>query len=180
MLTGDSLDAWRDIASRDPERVARGNRFHLEREQFDIIGDAYDRMRAHAPTGGAVTWAMTFAGSPSIPGARSYPDFHPATIERGTPGPGRIPVVGWDNPLQVTVEITTPFPGGNVADRYQRWDLIQYDTLPAFRELLEHDPDLVRRLLEQPVSQRIEEFRLAERWPHLMAQLADWDLEVRQ
>lgn len=74
----------------------------------------------------------------------------------------------------------TPFPEGNISHRDQRWALIEQDTLPAYRRLLEQEPDDVQRLLEQPVGQRIEQFRLSERWPHLMAQLADWDVEVRQ
>ena len=180
LLSPSSLDAWRDIASGDPDRVSRGNELHLRREQFDIISDAYDRMRDRFPTGPAVTWAMTFAGSPSIPGARSYPDVFPATMEQGSPGPRRIPFAGWDNPLQVTVEVATPFPDGNISVRDQRWALIEQDTLPAFRELIDHDPELVRALLEQSVGERIEEFRLTSRWPELMAQLGDWDVEVRQ
>lgn len=52
--------------------------------------------------------------------------------------------------------------------------------MPAFRDLLERDPARARALLEQPVGERIEEYRLANRWPELVAQLADWDVEVRQ
>ena len=35
-------------------------------------------------------------------------------------------------------------------------------------------------LLEQPVAERIEQYRLANRWRELAAQLAYWNLEVRQ
>jgi hypothetical protein len=180
LLNPTSLAAWRDIASGEPDRVARGNAVHLEREQREIIAKKYDDMRGRFPTGPAVTWAMTFAGSPSIPGARSYPDVFPATITQGSPGLRRVPLVGWDNPLQVTVEIETPFPAGNISVYEQRWDLIEQDTLPAFRDLLERDPARVQELLEQPVGERIEDYRLATRWPDLVAQLADWDVEVRQ
>ncbi|MEX2289957.1 MAG: WXG100 family type VII secretion target [Mycobacteriales bacterium] len=180
LLRPESLTAWRDIAGGDPVRVSRGNAVHLRREQYEIIGETYDQMRNRFPTGPVVTWAMTFAGSPSIPDARSYPDVFPATLAQGTPGPRRIPLVGWDNPLQVTVEVETPFPAGNISVRDERWELIVQDTLPAFRELIENDPVRARALLEQPVGQRIEQFRLSERWPELVAQLADWDVEVRQ
>ena len=137
-------------------------------------------MRERFPSGPAVTWAMTFAGSPSIPGARSYPDVFPATIEQGTPGLRRVPFVGWDNPMQVTVEVTTPFPDGNISVRDERWDLIRHDTLPAFQALIADDPQQARALVEQPVSERIEQYRLSTRWPELAAQLGDWDIEVRQ
>ena len=175
-----SLQAWEDIASGDPRRVSEGNTHHLRREQYEIIAEPYDQMRARFPTGPAVTWAMTFAGSPSIPGARSYPDVFPATFEQGTPGLRRVPFVGWDNPLQVTARVITPFPDGNISVRDERWALIEQDTLPAYQALIEDDPQQARALLEQPVSERIEQYRLATRWPELAAQLADWDIEVRQ
>lgn len=180
LLSPESLRAWQDIASGVPSRVAAGNKYHLLREQSDIISRSYDEMRHRLPTGPAVTWAMTFAGAPSIPGARSYPDVFPAMVEQGTPGPRRVPFVGWDNPTQVTVAVSTPFPDGNISTFDHRWALIEQDTLPAFRTLLEQDPGRVRALLQTDVSRRIEEFRLAHRWPELVAQMGDWDVEVRQ
>lgn len=136
VLRPKSLAAWRDIATGEAARVTLGNRLHLEREQQQLIKDSSDDMRNRFPTGPAITWAMTFIGSPSTPGARSYPDVFPAVIEQ--------------------------------------------DTLPAFQDLLERDPAQAQTLLEQPVGERIEDYRLATRWPDLVAQLADWDVEVRQ
>ena len=180
LVSPTSLRAWQDIASGDPARVSEGNGYHLYREQYEIIGEPYDQMRERFPTGPVVTWAMTFAGSPSIPGARSYPDVFPITLEQGTPGLRRVPFLGWDNPLQVTARVTTPFPDGNISVRDERWALIEQDTLPAYQALIEDDPQQVRALLEQPVAERIEQYRLANRWPELAAQLVDWDVEVRQ
>ena len=180
LVSPTSLRAWQDIASGDPARVSEGNTYHLYREQYEIIGDPYDQMRAHFPTGPVVTAAMTFAGSPSIPGARSYPDVFPVTFEQGTPGLRRLPFVGWDNPLQVTARVTTPFPDGNISVRDERWALIEQDTLPAYQALIQDDPQQVRALLEQPVAERIEQYRLVNRWRELAAQLVDWDVEVRQ
>jgi hypothetical protein len=37
-------DAWRDIASGDPERIANGNKALLENEQFTIIQPLYDQI----------------------------------------------------------------------------------------------------------------------------------------
>jgi hypothetical protein len=39
-------DAWRDIASGDPEKIANGNKALLENEQFTIIQPLYDQIAA--------------------------------------------------------------------------------------------------------------------------------------
>lgn len=179
-LSIEQLDAWRAIASGDPQEVAWGNELHLRREQWEIIKDDYDTMRGRFPSGPAVTWAVTFVGAPSIEGARSYPDVFPETVTLDSPGPRRVPLVGWDNPLQVRAEVETPFPEGNISVDHQRWELISRDTLPAFQEQLEHHPDQVEDELRRPVDERIEEWRLAARWDEIVAQLGDWDVRVRQ
>lgn len=43
----DVLDAWRDVASGDPDRIAQGNAALLQREQGVIIRDQWDRVRAY-------------------------------------------------------------------------------------------------------------------------------------
>lgn len=166
------------MASGDPERVARGNAYHLYREQYDIIAESYDRMHGHFPTGPAVTWAMTFAGSPSVPGARSFPDVFPATVEQGTPGPRRVPVVGWDNPLQARWR-----PPSRKATSPTATSAGRSSSRTPCRPTggcSSRNPTTSSGCSSRPVGQRIEQLRLSERWPHLMAQLADWDVEVRQ
>ena len=103
-----------------------------------------------------------------------------AGLSAESPGPERIPFVGWGNPLQVRAEVETPFPDGNISVDHQRWALISRDTLPAYRELLEQDPEGVREILSTPVDERIEDWRLWERRDEIAAQLADWDVRVEQ
>lgn len=180
LLGPKEIAAWRDIASGDPARVAAGSTRHLHREQWQTIANEYDDMRARFPTGPAVTWAMTFVGAPSIEGARSYPDVFPATVAVESPGPQRIPFTSWDNPAQVRTEIETPFPDGNISVDHQRWELIRRDTLPAFQELVSEHPEQVAAELARPVGERIDQWRLSARWDDILAQMADWDVRVRQ
>lgn len=179
VLPGTTARAWRDIASGDPARVAAGNEALLLREQYEVIDDDYGRMRAHDPSGEAFTWALTLVGAPSIPGASGYPDVFPLVVAVETPGPERLGP--WDNPAQGTAHVTTPLPDGDVADFDDRWALIQEDTLPAYRTLLEDDPGAVRALLEQDVGDRVEAMRtLPHRLDDIAAQLADWDVRFEQ
>ena len=103
-----------------------------------------------------------------------------AGLSAESSGPERIPFVGWGNPLQVRAEVETPFKDGNISVDHQRWALISRDTLPAYRELLEQDPEGVREILSTPVDERIEDWRLWERRDEIAAQLADWDVRVEQ
>lgn len=193
-----TLRAWELIdqgrQSGDWAAIAAGNKGLLRREQFDIVADSYDEMRAHPGTGEAMTFMMTLVGGPSIPGAQSFPDVFPLRVEVATPGPDRVgtprsvfgievPHLNIDNPLQGTVTIQTPFPAGNIADRVQRWELIEQDTLPAFLELLRTDPERAAAIIQRPVSERIEEYhlysapRVLEDAEHL---LTHWDAEFEQ
>jgi hypothetical protein len=204
--------AWHHIdrgkRTGDVALLRQGNGALLNREQFDVIADSYDVMRAHAPSGEAMTWLMTLVGAPSIPGARSYGEVMPLTASMTTPGPRSVSVRGVlgtvspllttvpalplnvlvprqldvrvDNPLQATVTVTTPLPDGNVADRWQRWDLIQRDTLPAYTQLLDTDPIRARAIIAQPVGDRIQHYRIDETWDDLTRRLSDWRLDVDQ
>ena len=190
-----TAEAWRKIETGrltgDARLLREGNKQLLRREQFEIIGHDYDRMRNHSPTGGAVTWAITLLGTPSIPGARGYAEVFPKVVEIETLGPHsigtprsingwRIPGVSVDNPLQVSVEIETPFPDGNISDRHQRWALIEKDTLLRYLELVEGDPERLRRLIESPLADRIEEQRLHNPIDEIVDRLADWEVDVDQ
>ncbi len=198
LLKPDMVGAWGDIDSGrrtgDDAALDRGNTALLRREQFDVIGDSYDEMRRHPVTGEAMTFMMTLVGGPSIPGAQSYPDTFPLVVSQRVPGPERlgtpesvfgfdVPSVSVDNPAQGTVHVQTPLPDGNIADRHQRWDLIEQDTLPAFQRLLREDPEAARALIGSSVADRIEEQhmyavpRVLEDVEHV---LTDWDVEFEQ
>ena len=91
--------------------------------------------------------------------------------------------VSADNPVQGTVHVETPLPDGNIADRNQRWNLIEQDTLPAYLRLLREDPEGARALIASPIAPRIEEQhlyavpRVLEDVEHV---LTDWDVEFEQ
>jgi hypothetical protein len=85
-----TLEAWRQIDSgrRDAAAaaVADGNRTLLFREQHDIIDRFYVRMSGYRPPlGPAFTYLLTLAGTPSIPGARSYPERYPLRVDARLP-----------------------------------------------------------------------------------------------
>jgi uncharacterized protein YukE len=182
-----TYDAWVDVASGDPERVAEGNTEMLRREQQEIIADDYDNMRNHPVTGEAMTYLMTVVGEASIPGAGTFADYDPLSVTVETPGPQGVDIpftgVSIDNPLQGSVTVTTPLPDGNIADVGQRWDYITTDTLPAYQELLRNDPGQVRDILGTDVSDRIAEYRLTntDRLGRIADDLAtNWDVDVNQ
>ena len=190
--------AWEDIDSGrrtgDAAALERGNTALLEREQFEIIANSYDQMRGRPVTGEAMTFMMTLVGGPSIPGAKGYADVFPYTVSQPVPGSERlgtpssvfgvdVPSVSVDNPAQGTFHVETPLPDGNIADRYQRWNLIEQDTLPAYLRLLREDPEGARALIASPIAPRIEEQhlyavpRVLEDVEHV---LTDWDVEFEQ
>lgn len=207
LINTDAATAWSLIAAGartgDPAKVARGNEMLLDREQNITIRDAYNDMYTRFPTGPAVTYAMTLVGQPSIPGAKGYPDVYPLELRAplvpvdvtistprriGTPESffGRdIWSIGVDLPSvkisvpQTDVVLSTPLADGNIADQGDRWRLIQEDTLPAYEKLLADDPERVREIIDSPIGDRIEEYRLANRLDEIVHHLAtDWDVRL--
>lgn len=165
----------------DRELVEQGNQRLLLREQLDVIDQSYQRMYDRPVTGPAFTYLMTAIGEPSIPGARSFPDYRPLWVSTESPGPERIPFLGWDNPLQVEVQVRTPLPAGNLADFDDRWTYITEDTLPAYQRLLREQPELAREIIGSEVAGRIDDYRLYHRIDSLLAHyLTDWGVDVDQ
>lgn len=161
-LDDETLRAWEDIDSGDPQRIARGNKALLRREQRRIVQDHYDEMRRHhGPVGEAFTRLLTLISDNPIPGGRPYRDVVTRTIgfEIDTP---RVPLVGWDPP-DPGVHVT--LPRGNIADFDDRWEWIERDMLPSYRRLLA-DPDQMRRLVETPVSERAGRLRRLDDLPY--------------
>lgn len=175
-----TADAWADIASGDPDRVQEGNTSLLYREQNEIIADDYDAMRSH-PGGEAVTYLVTLAGEPSIPGAKSYPEVFPYTFSVESPGPQNVPFTNWDNPTQFRTDFTTGFPDGNIANADQRWELIRQDTLPAYQNLLASDPDRAAAIIGSSFDDRVEQYRPINNIPGIMDRFVDgFGAEVHQ
>ncbi|KNH22968.1 hypothetical protein ACU18_00565 [Arthrobacter sp. ZBG10] len=172
--------AWADIDSGDPGRVQEGNTSLLYREQNEIIADDYDAMSNH-PGGEAVTYLVTLAGEPSIPGARSYPEVFPYTFSVESPGTQNIPFTNWDNPTQFRTDFTTGFPDGNIANADQRWELIRQDTLPAYQDLLATDPDRAAQIIGSDFDDRVEQYRPINNIPGIMDRFVDgFGAEVHQ
>ena len=172
--------AWADIDSGDPDRVQEGNTSLLYREQNEIIADDYDAMSNH-PGGEAVTYLVTLAGEPSIPGARSYPEVFPYTFSVESPGTQNIPFTNWDNPTQFRTDFTTGFPDGNIANADQRWELIRQDTLPAYQDLLATDPDRAAQIIGSDFDDRVEQYRPTNNIPGIMDRFVDgFGAEVHQ
>ena len=166
-----TLEAWRqiDTGRRDAAAaaVADGNRALLFREQHDIIDRFYVRMRGYRwPLGPAFTYLLTLAGAPSVPGAHSYPERYPLTVDAWLP--------------RVAVSARTPLADGNIAIFADRWKLIDTDTLPAYLALLRDHPDRARALVATPLPQRVTGYRLLARGGQLAAAaFTRWDVKLR-
>lgn len=164
-----TLEAWRQIdAGRrggDMALVDRGNRTLLFREQHDVIDRFYVRMLRHRPEGPAFTYLLTLAGTPSVPGADSYPERYPLTFVVRMPG--------------TAITVRTPLAEGNIAVFANRWKLIDDDTLPDYLAFVRDRPDEARALLATPISERVGGFRLAARLGGIVAAaITRWEVEV--
>lgn len=180
-ITPATADAWRDISSGDPERIKHGNTALLDREQNEIISDDYTDMRNRPVTGEAVTWMVTLAGEPSIPGAKSYPEVFPLKYSVETAGPENIPFTHWDNPAQFTAHVTTGLPDGNIANDTDRWKLIERDTLPVYQDLLTNNPDEARRIIGSDFDDRVQQHRPTNNIPHITKRIIDgFGVEIEQ
>jgi hypothetical protein len=156
---------WEQIDSGDPAQVHAGNRTLLHREQHDIIDRFYVDMRRHSPPAGRVfTYLLTLAGTPAVPGAKSYPVVFPlvliAPISRGR-----------------RVALRTPLAAGNLALFRNRWTLIEEDTLPVYQRLITVQPAEARALVERPIARRVGRFRLLRRGGRIvLAAVTRWRL----
>ena len=166
--------AWQDIDSGDPTRIQQGNTNLLYREQNQVIDGQYDQMRNHdGPVGEAMTYLMTTVGSASIAGTKTPAEYKALGfgISESTDTLG----VGQN----ASVDVKTSLPGFNVSDKDSRWDYVTHDTLPAYQKMLADDPAGVRRIVGSNVDGRIDDQRLAHRWPKLAGDLlTDWDIDV--
>jgi hypothetical protein len=165
-----TLAAWQQIdAGRrdgDEAAVADGNRTLLFREQHDIIDRFYLQMLGHGgPGGSAFTYLLTLAGTPSVPGAHSYPEQYPLTFA------ARLP--------RGEISARTPLANGNIAIFANRWQLIEDDTLPHYRTLIHDDPKQARAIVATPIRERMARYRLLARAPALTAAaLTHWHLVI--
>ena len=165
-----TLEAWREIerghSENDTALIDRGNRTLLLREQFDIIDRFYLQMLRHDwPEGLLFTYLLTLAGTPSVPGAHSFPERFPFTLVASL--------------APATVSVRTPLANGNIAMFANRWKLIEDDTLPEYLAFVRDHADQARRMAGTPVSERAIRQRLFTRAGRLVAgALTRWDVQV--
>ena len=162
-----TVRAWEEIDAGNPEQVHAGNRTLLYREQHDIIDRFYIDMHEHSPPEGrAFTYLLTLAGSPAVPGAKSYCDVFPFTLIAPISRRGR-------------VGLRTPLAAGNLALFANRWKLIEEDTLPVYQRLVTEQVAEARALIERPIGERVGRFRLLRRGGGLaLALLTHWRLAL--
>lgn len=160
--------AWHEIndgiTQNNTASVNRGNEKLLLREQDAIIGDDYDAMRnRNGPVGMAFTYGITAVGEPSIPNAQSYADIKPATVD--------VPHTDYT--------LVTGLPDGNISRFDDRWKLIQEDTLPAYLDLVNNDPDRANDIIASDFASRRQENSVVNRIPDILNDLTNVRVESR-
>jgi hypothetical protein len=163
-LTPEQLEAWEDIASGDPERIAQGNEALVIREQRDILQNEYDEM-LDRPLGDVMTYVFSVIAPSPVPDGRPFRevvddveiDLPEIEVGIDIPFGGPDISVGIDLP---EIGVDTPLPTGNVANWDDRWQWIQEDMMPHYQDLLKNDPDRIYEEIERPVEERAQDYRL--------------------
>src|SRR5699024_1225768 len=131
----DIMNAWRDVAYGDHDRIAAGNGVLLRREQYTVIGDQWDQVRDYkGAVGEAITYATTIAATPSVAGVVPPREYRPIAVSQVLPD-GR------------TATVTTPLPSWNWSVFDERWEYINAQLLPKYKNMVEnHWPELEAQL----------------------------------
>lgn len=177
-----TIAAWQQIEqgglTGNDDLIAEGNKTLLYREQFRVIRDDYDHMRDRPISGPSMTYLMTLAGAPSIPGARTFAEVYPleigSSVGAGTPRS----VFGVPLPnvsCEAGVHVGTPLPSVNVSSVGSRWALIEDDTLPVYVDLARNHPDQVSEILDTPIGERAEDYRIIHRVDDI---ISSWQLDA--
>lgn len=152
----DIMSAWRDIASGDPDRIARGNGALLQREQGVIIREQWDTVRNYKNTvGQAITYLSTVAGSPSVAGVLPPRSFRPIEVSTHLPD-GR------------TVTLASPLPAWNWSVYDERWDYITTQLLPKYKNMVENNWPQLESELRLPYDRQLETHRPLLNIPQIM------------
>ncbi|MGO4205045.1 hypothetical protein AB4Z09_25570 [Rhodococcus sp. TAF43] len=152
----DIMTAWRDVASQDPDRIARGNGALLQREQGVIIREQWDTVRNYKDTvGQAITYLSTVAGSPSVAGVLPPRSFRPIEVSSRLPD-GR------------TATLTSPLPAWNWSVYDERWDYITTQLLPKYKDMVENNWPQLESELRVPYETQLETHRPLLNIPQIM------------
>ncbi|MFW0787548.1 hypothetical protein AAFP35_23880 [Gordonia sp. CPCC 206044] len=143
------VGAWRDIASGNHARVAKGNETLLRREQYDVVGWQFDNVRNYRKAdgvGSALTYAMTLAGSPSVAGVPALRDFIPFTYTGRTPDGRR-------------VRIDTPIPDWDWSRFDLRWKYVTTELLPRYQDQVDNRFGQLVAQMKVPYETQFESHR---------------------
>ncbi|WP_024793764.1 hypothetical protein [Tomitella biformata] len=150
------MNAWRDVASGDQDRIAAGNGVLLRREQGDVIKTQWDGVRAYkGDVGEAITYMSTVAASPSVAGVVPPRSYKPITISAKL-ADGR------------TATLTTPLPSWNWSVFESRWDYISAELLPKYKAMAENDWPQLEAELREPYDQKLEGARPLRNIPQML------------
>lgn len=146
LFGGETTNAWRDISSGDPARIASGNRALLRREQFEVNGRQWDDLRNfRGDIGRAIAYLVTVTAVPSVAGVIFPRSFEPITANI-TLGRRRI-------------ALTMPLPSWNWSIDHQRWAWMSSQLLPRYAHLVETDWPQIETELQIPFEDRLETHR---------------------
>lgn len=152
----DILDAWRDVASKDRARIARGNGVLLHREQGVVVKAQWDQVRAYkGDVGEGVTYLSTIAGSPSVAGVIPLRSFDSVNYQVQTP-------------TGQTATVTVPLPNWNWAVFDQRWNYITTQLLPKYAAMVNDHWPTLKAELEVPNGIAIETHRPLMNIPQIL------------
>jgi hypothetical protein len=148
------MNAWFDINSGDPSRVARGTRALVDQEQRKILPPYFDELRS-TRAGEAFAEVLTLTTESPIPGGKAYRDVMVSDRQLGPiplPDP-RVPAHRRFLPGQLGRV------RGNVADKDDRWEWIIRDMFPAYRRFLTDHREQMDVMMRTPVADLAHERR---------------------
>lgn len=150
------MNAWRDIASGDGDRIGEGNAALLRREQDWAIGAQWDEARGYkGSVGEAVTYLSGAVGSPSVAGVVPPRQF----------GPVRVPFTMADGRRAL---LMLPLPDWNWSELDPRWDYISTELLPKYRFQVENEWPALEASLRMPYEVQLESHRPLLNIPQLL------------
>ncbi|MCM6777432.1 hypothetical protein NDR87_29215 [Nocardia sp. CDC159] len=160
LFGADIMNAWRDVASGDRDRIAAGNGVLLRREQQWAVGAQWDETRAYKGSiGEAITYLSGAAGSPSVAGVVPPREFRPV----------RIPFIANNG---APMELVLPLPSWNWASFDDRWDYITTELLPKYKFQVENNWPALEATMRTPYEAQLESHRPLLNLPQLLLSAA--------